>query len=212
RVEQEKGVDPAQSVPPTKKKTLDAANIDSFLGISSDFKTCAISDGGGVKIMDLQTGQKLASPTWDPDWGTPRSVAFGKNAIAVVTDVSVRVFSRKNGELEQNIRSHVGAAAFTADGRFLAIISTYYDEVRRGKGGYLVLRDMQEKKPIAEVPLGFGFCFLSVSGNRLAAWASWSEEITVVETEGGHAVKKLKSGCRRREGFGAGLELEPVAI
>jgi hypothetical protein len=186
--------------------------IDAFLGISPDFKVYGVSAAGGVKLVDLETGKQIPSPAWDRDWGHPRSVAFANNVVAVVTgrDVSgesVKVFSRKTGELEQNVRGQVDGAAFTADGRFLAIT-----EFRPGNGYHLILRDIQEKKPIAELRLGSnGYCSLAVTGNRVAAFESKDDQITVVEAETGTVVKKLKSGSfRKRKEFGSGRM--PLAI
>src|SRR5262249_38656902 len=146
---------------PPAQKPFDGVRIDRFLGISPDFTTVAISEADGVKVVDRETGRKLASPTWDRDWGRPRSAAFGNDLIAVVTGrelsaKSVKLFSRKTGELQQNVRGQVNNVAFTADGRFLAIT-----EFRPGNGYHLILRDVKAKRTIAERRLGSnGYCSL----------------------------------------------------
>lgn len=200
--------DPKPAVP----KALGLVRIDAFLGISPHFKVYAVSEAGGVKVVDLETGKRVMSPTWDRDWGHPRSVAFGNDVVAVVTgrDVSgesVKVFSRNSGELEQNVRGQVDGAALTADGKILAIT-----EFRSGNGYHLILRDIQVKKTIAELRLGSnGYCTLAVAGNRVAAYESNDDQITVVEAETGTVVKKLKSGSfRKRREFGGGRM--PLAI
>ncbi len=197
---------------PPAQKPSDVVHIDSFLGISFDFKAYAMSDANRVKVIDLETGKELASPKWDRDWGLPRSATFGNGVIAVVTgrDVSgesVKVFSRKTGELEQNVRGQVDGAAFTADGRFLAIT-----EFRPGNGYHLVLRDVQGKKTVAEFDLGSnGYCSLAAAGKHVAACESRDAQITVVEAETGKAVMKLKSeGFRKRKEFGGGRM--PLAV
>jgi Domain of unknown function (DUF4878)/WD domain, G-beta repeat len=196
----------------TEPKPSGLGHINSFLGISHDFKVYAVLEAGGVLVVDLETGMRLTSPTWDRDWGQPRSVAFGNNVLAVVTErelssESVKLFSRKTGELEQNVRCQVNDVAFTADGRFLAIT-----EFRPGNGHHLILRNIQEKKPIADLPLGSnGYCTLTVAGNRVAAYESNDDQITVVDAETGTVVIKCKSGnSRQRGGFG-GSRL-PLAI
>lgn len=194
------------------EKSSDIVRIDSFLGICSDFKAYAVSDTNGVKIVDLETGQQLTSPIWDQDWGRPRLATFGNNLIAIVTERdmssgSVKVFSRKTGELEQNVRGQIDGAAFTADGRFLAIT-----EFRPGSGYYLVLRDVQGKKTVAEWHLGSnGYCSLAVARKHVAAYETNDERITVVEAETGKTVKTLKSSSfRKRQEFTGGRM--PLAI
>jgi WD40 repeat protein len=172
-------------------KPFGLVGIDAFLGISPDFKVYAVSEAGVVKVIDLETGKPVPSPTWDRDWGHPRSVAFGNDFVAVVTSgafvESVKIFSRETGELEENIRGQVNEAAFSASGRFLAIT-----ECRKG-GYHLTLRDIQKKKPIAEVGLGnFSWCSLAMAGNWVAAYESDHDQITVVQAETGTVVKKLK--------------------
>jgi WD40 repeat protein len=189
-------------------KPVGVVQIDAFLGVSPEFTAYAVSDAGGVKLVDLETGKKVTSPTWDRDWGHPSSVAFGNNVIAVVTGrESAKVFSRKTGELEQNIRGEINAAAFTADGRFLAIT-----EFRPGEGYHLVLRDIQGKKTVAELRLGSnGSCSLAVAGKRVAAYESLDDQVTIVEAETRTAVKKLKSrSFRKTNEFGGGRM--PLAI
>lgn len=209
-------VNPAQGIEPAKKQPFDIIRIESFLGISPDFKAYAMSDASGVKVVDLETGKNLASPKWDRDWGTPLSAAFGKDVIAVVTvrdsSFAVKVFSRKSGELEQNIHGyHIDRAAFTADGRFLAITEFRPDGGFLG-GYHLVLRDIPGKKTVAEVSLGSnGYCSLAVAGQTVAAYESDSGRITVVEAETGKVVKDIKTeSFRKRKGFGGGRM--PLAI
>jgi WD40 repeat protein len=189
-------------------KSFGVVQIDAFLGVSPDFTAYAVSDRGGVKLVDLESRKQVTSPAWDRDWGHPSSVVFGNNVIAVVTGrESVKVFSRKTGELEQNIRGQIDAGAFTADGRFLAIT-----EFRPGNGYHLVLRDIQGKKTVAELRLGGnGYCSLAVAGKRVAAYESKDDQITIVEAESGAVVKKFKSGTlRKRKDFGGGRM--PLAI
>ncbi len=174
--------------------------IDSFLGISSDFKAYAMSDAGGVKIVDVKTGKSLPSPTWDDDWGSPLSVTFSEDAIAVSmiqgapidSSFAVRVFSRKTGELEQKIHHDIRAAALTPDGRFLAMMESRSGPMSRS---YLVIRDIQKKKTIAEVDLGdySDLYSLAVAGNRVAAWDGAKDQITVVQADTGTVVKKFRS-------------------
>jgi hypothetical protein len=95
----------------------------------------------GVTVVDLEVGKQVTSPTRDRDWGQSRSVAFGNNAIAVVTGGSVKVFSRKSGELEQNVRGSVDAAALTAEGKMLAI-----SVFRPGHGRYVVFATSKRKR------------------------------------------------------------------
>jgi hypothetical protein len=192
---------------PARTQPFDANRIESFLGISLDFKEYAISDASGVKVVDLQTGKNLASPKWDRDWGVALSVAFGKDSIAVLTGGSVKVFSRKTGEFEQNVRGQIDGVAFTTDGRFLAIT-----EFRPLDGYRLILRDITGKRPIADLRLGSnGSCSLAVAGHRVAAYESNNDQITVVQAETGAVVRKLKSGSfRKGKLFGGGRM--PLAI
>ncbi|MCI0418959.1 MAG: hypothetical protein L0312_07040, partial [Acidobacteria bacterium] len=39
---------------PSAQKPFDATRIDSFLGISSDFMVCAVSDASGIRIVDRE--------------------------------------------------------------------------------------------------------------------------------------------------------------
>jgi hypothetical protein len=190
--ELEKGHAPKPDSKITVEKSSDIVRMGSFLGISSDFKVYATSDSNGVKIVDLEVGQQLTSPIWDQDWGSPRSAAFGEDLIAIVTDGdmssrSVKVFSRKTGELEQNIRGQINGAAFTADGRFLAIT-----EFRPSNGYYLILRDVQGKKTVAEWRLGSnGYCSLAVAGTHVVAYESNDDQITVIDVKARKVVKTL---------------------
>src|SRR5262249_17255739 len=79
-------------------------------------------------------------------------------------------------------------------------------------GYHLILRDIQGKKTIAELRLGSnGYCSLAVMGNRVAAYESRDDRITVVEAETGTAVKRLNSGdFRKRKEFAGGQM--PLAI
>jgi WD40 repeat protein len=163
----------------------------SFLGISSDFKVYATGDANGVKVVDLETGKQLASPTWDKDWGYPCAAVFGVNVMAFHTTYgSLKIFSRKTGELEQNV--HIGfdeRGEFTAGGRLLAITESRFDN-----GCYLVLRDVQMKKTVAEVRLGDSRPhILTLTENRVAIYEGLSGQITVVETKTGAVVKKSMS-------------------
>jgi hypothetical protein len=200
--------DPKPDPKPAPPKPFGIVSIDAFLGISPDFKVYAVSEAGGVKAVDLETGKPVTSPTWDRDWGHPRSVAFGNNVIAVVTgSESVKVFSRKTGELAQNVRGRVDGAVFTADGRFLAIT-----EFRSDNGYYLILRDIQGKKTIAELRLGSNYCSLAVTGKRVVAYDWRDDQITVVEAETG-IVEKFKSGSFRKRTDAGGrmpLAISPV--
>ncbi len=183
--------------------------IDSYLGISSDFKAYATkSDTGDLKVVDLETGKSLP-PTWDRDWGFPHSVAFAEDMLAVDSYSAVKIFSRKTGELEQNIHCHeIGGAAFTPDGRFLAIT-----DFRSGQGYYLVIRDIHGKKTIAEVPLGNnGVCSLAVAANRFAAYESNADQITVVKADTGTVVKKFRSGSFRKIMASGSGDRMPLAI
>jgi hypothetical protein len=215
--------DPKQPKPPDQKP-VEVARIDSFLGISSDFKVYAVCshsqrpiprslDVDGVKIVDLETGKNLTSLKWDQDWGPPYSAAIGTDVIAVVTMMdfarsiqAVKVFSRKTGGLEQNIHGYqFEHVAFTADGRFLAFI-----EFRHIQGYYFVLRDIQGKKTVAEVSLGTnGSYSLAVTGTRVATFTKHADRITVVEVDTGVAKIECTS-FRERKGFGGSLT--PVAI
>lgn len=152
------------------------------------------------------------SPKWGRDWGRPRSVSFGTDTIAITTgnnpsDNSVKLFSRKTLELELNVRGQINSAQLTSAGRFLAIT-----EFRPSNGYYLVLRDVKAKKLIAEIRLGGnGYCTLAVGGKHVAAYESHDGQITVVETEIGKIVKKLKSpSFEKARDFGGGKM--PLAI
>src|SRR5260370_30466928 len=52
---------------PPVQKPFAMVPIDSFLGISADFKAYAMSDAGGVEVIDLERGKNLTSPKWDKD-------------------------------------------------------------------------------------------------------------------------------------------------
>ncbi len=203
-------VNPTQSFVQADKQPFDVILINSFLGITSDFKVYAKLVAGGLKIVDLDTGKNLVSPKWDRDWGVPLSVTFGHESFAVVTspeayaDKAVKIFSRKTGELEQNIHGRqidINRATFAVGGRLLAMT-----EFRRGKGYFLVLRDVPEKKTVAEVNLvGTGYCCLALAEKNVAAYESNSGRITVVETATGMLVKEINSGnFRKRQRFGEG--------
>jgi hypothetical protein len=184
-----------KSLVPDNKKTSDVIHIDSFLGISPDFEAYAMRAANGVRVVDLGTGENLISLKWDRDWGGPLSSAFGDDTIAVMTtgrklDGAVKIFSRKTGELVQNIHGReVKEMAFTVDGRFLAIT-----EFRTGQGFHLVLRDIQGKKTIAESNLGGnGYCSLAVAGMFAAGQETEVNRITVVEADTGRLVKEFVS-------------------
>jgi hypothetical protein len=199
----------------TRAGEKSSVRIDSFLGVCADFTAYAVSDPDGVKLLDLETGQQLPAPTWDPDWGRPRSASCSHALIAILTEGdissrSVKLFSRKTGELEQNVRGQIDGAAFTPDGRFLAIT-----EFRPSDGYYLVLRDVQGKKAVAELCIGGnGYCSLAVAGRYVAAYESRDDQITLAETETGRVVKTLTVSSlrryfltRRREFFGDRMPL-----
>jgi WD40 repeat protein len=173
-------------------KPFDVIHIEGFLGISRGLKVYARwMRSRGVEIVDLETGKNLVSPRWDWDWGTPFSVAFGNEVIAVVTHKmgvlsppsAVRVFSRKTGELVQNIHGHdYDKVAFTADGRILAIT-----EYR-----HLLLRDIQEKKTVAEFFLeGAVSWSLAMSEKHVAVSERDGGRISVLQAETGKLVKQL---------------------
>ncbi|HBI41968.1 MAG TPA: hypothetical protein DDY78_03800 [Planctomycetales bacterium] len=210
---------PANSDPkPPAPKPADVVGIEGLIGISpdlkvyADFKTLAADTGGlGFKVVDLETGKSLPSPKWDRDWGWPSSAAFAEDVIAVVTGKvsfdAVKIFSRKTGELEQNVHGEqISGAAFTPDGRFLAITEF------RPPYQYLVLRDIQGKKTIADLPLGgAGYCSLAVTGNRVAAYESQSGQLTVVEAATGKLVKTIKTE-EFRKSSGSDHAEPPLAI
>jgi hypothetical protein len=188
----------------TAKNPSDVISISGFLGISADFKVYAASKADWktdsleptVKLFELETGKQVTSPTWDRDWRRARTAAFADNVVAVVAvglnewQTAVKVFSRKTMELEQNVRSEdrneINDAALLAEGNFLAIT-----EMRPKKGYHLILRDLQRKKTTAELNLedknalkfgfGRGYCCLAVTGNRVAAYASHTDEITLAQ-------------------------------
>jgi hypothetical protein len=201
---------------PLTPKRPDVVRINAFLGISSDFSVYAKSYGRGVKVVELESGKQVTSPNWDRDWGDPASVVFGNDVIAVLKGSvlfcgPVKVFSRKTGELEQNVRAQIDRAAFAADGRVLAMT-----EYRPGKGHYLILRDIQGKKTTAELSLGKrgshfsrgAPCSLGVTGDRVVVYNPNDDQITVVNATTGAAVKKLKSGSfRKRKEFGNWMPL-----
>jgi hypothetical protein len=181
---------------PPLTKPIEVVRIPSFLGISSDFKAYARLDGDGrsVRVVHLETGRKLTSPAWDRDWGEAASVMFGKNVIAVISTslggsaASVKVFSQKTGELEQNVRDRISRAALTPNGRFLAMCAFRSGTGKSGTGSgtYLVLRDLQGKKTLAEWRLGGGgYISLAVAANRVAVYESRADQITVVEAQTG---------------------------
>jgi WD40 repeat protein len=191
----------AQEKKPNSKASNSPATtpIENFLGISPDFKAFAVLSGGGVKLIDFETGKPVVSPTWDKDWGSPRSVVFAKDVIAVVTGTtaysgSVRVFSLKSGELEQNIRGQISDAVLTGDGRFLA-----FTEFRPSKGFHLTIRDIQLKKTTAELRLGGnGSCALAAAGNHVAAHESSDDKTTIVEADTGKVATTFKSADFRK--------------
>jgi hypothetical protein len=83
----------------------EVTHIDSFLGISPDFKTYATADKG-VRLVDRQTGRQMLPLAWDKNWGSPQAAAFGRETVAVIagrySDRAVKVFSSQTGELTQN--------------------------------------------------------------------------------------------------------------
>src|SRR5262249_29001237 len=90
---------------------------------------------------------------------------------------------------------------------FLAIT-----EFRPGNGYYLVLRDVQGKKMVAEWRLGSnGYCSLAVARKHVAAYEANDDRITVVETETGKAGKTLKYGSFRKRQEFSGARM-PLAI
>jgi WD40 repeat protein len=141
--------------------TSKVIHVNSFLGISPDFKAYAMSDANGVKVIDLETAENLPGPKWDHDWGHPFSAAFSQDAVALKegekffgNSRNVRVFSRKTGELKHNVKMPevtpglIERIAFTSDGKFLVA------ELQGLFGGpRLVLRDVQQKKTIDELDL-----------------------------------------------------------
>ncbi len=184
-------------------KGSDAVEIERFIGISADFRACAVSTDGGLKVLDLRTGKPMASPMWDRDWGTPQSVAFGSNVLAVLAGKetyrrSLKLFSEKTGELEQNIRGALGSVGFCRDGSILA-----FTEFRNG-GHYLVLRDVKQKKTVADVRIGdSGQTALAASAATVAAYESHRDQITLVNAETGAVVKKIAAGeFRKRKDSG----------
>jgi WD40 repeat protein len=205
--------DPKPPVP----KPSGLVRINAFLGISPDFKVCAVSDAGGVKIVDLETGKPLTSPMWDRDWGSPQAAAFSKDNISVVADgfgsgQAVKVFSSQTGELTQNIRGEINDAAFSRDGRYLALV-----EFQRIDERHLVLRDVAGKKTVADVRIGdkMGSAkSLSIAEKLAATYAPRAEEVCIVEFETGTVVKRLKAkeflGEKPKQ-FGLGDRL-PMAL
>jgi WD40 repeat protein len=178
----------------------------AYLGISADFKEIARSDSTGVTttgvtVVDLEGGKDITSLKWDQEWKYPTSAFFGTDFVAVVLADSVKVFSRKTGELEQNIHGHVDRASLTSDGKVLAFTEfrSGEGEFTSGNGFHLVLRSIQGKKTIADVPLGSnGYCSLSVAGNRVAAYESNDDQFTIVDAESGKVLKAFNSGSFRK--------------
>jgi WD40 repeat protein len=175
---------------PAGPKPFDPVRINHFIGISPDFKVYAIRPKvSTMEVLDLETRKSVKSPEWK--WGSPLSLAFGNNAIAVVTSGyvsgpahSVKVFSRKTGELEQNINCEARAVAFTTDGRLLAI----------GVGRELILRDIQEKKTIAKVALAAAYQHMSlaVAGKWVAVYEPYNLYGAVLDAKKGTIVKNIK--------------------
>jgi WD40 repeat protein len=190
------------------KKPGESAYIESVLGISPDLKFYAVSEAGRPTVVHLETGERVVSPKWDRDWGPPFSVAFGEHVVAVCVAGAVKVFSRKTGELEQNLQAGSSSgAAFSADGRSLAVTGW-----RSGQGQSLVLRDIRGKKTIADLRLGFGgYTSLAVAGKRLAAYETEYDELTVLETGTGKVVKKFKTRTFRKRKTLAGRPM-PLAL
>jgi WD40 repeat protein len=172
--------------------------LDSFLGISPDFKVFATSQGfpgaRGIKVVDLATRTNLVSPKWDRDWGPPQSAVFGDDFIAVAAwSESVKIFSRATGELEQNIHfQQIYKVGTTTDGRILAV-----NGFNSGRGHYFVLRSIQTKKTILEIPLT-GENSFAVMGGRVAAFDSWNDQIIYANAESGAVIKELKLKTLRK--------------
>jgi hypothetical protein len=200
---------------PPANKPLKVIHIDSFLGISSDFKACAMSDANGVKIIDLETAENLPAPKWDRDWGHPFSAVFSQDAVAVKVGEkffgnsrNVRIFSRKTGELKHNVKipgntpGLIERIAITSDGKFLVA------ELQGLFGGpRLVLRDVQQKKTIDELDLNEVpeanhlvrrlDTFPTLSRKPILGYESYkgnNHQIFTVEVEAGKLVKKFKLG------------------
>lgn len=205
-----KVVAPEKSAAP-KSIPADPLTIDSFLGISSDFKFFAKSVDGKPKLFNLDTGDVALSPHWDSEWGSPREVVFGNGIMAVTTGrssgESVRVLSRKTGELEQNLRGQVSQAALTDTGRFLAIT-----QFQPSVGFHLILRDIEAKKNIAELRVGGnGYCSLAVGGKYVAIYESRENQLTLVEAETGKVLKKFGTPTFRKTKGLAGIRI-PLAL
>jgi WD40 repeat protein len=181
---------------PPASKSRDLLRIESFLGLSSDFKAIAVAQGflgsRGVKIVDLETRKNILSLKWDPDWGSTFSAAFSNEYIAIVVlknnASAVKVFLRKTGELVQNVHTQgIGTVALTEDGRFLLMT-----EFRAGSH-QLAIRDIQEKKSVGDLLLGGnGYSTLALARNRAAAHESASDQITVVQIETGKLLDRHK--------------------
>lgn len=179
---------------PLAKKSSDVVKIKGFLGISPDFKFYAMSDADGVKIVEFETGKNLVSLKWARGWERPISAAFGSDIIAVVTGNdfggrAVRIFSRKTGELKQNIHrsDHIQKVAFTANRQLLAIA-----ESPLGKGYSLVFHDVQRKKKPAKLDFGGnGYWSLAMAEKYLAVYTSQESQIAVVDANTRKVAKKI---------------------
>jgi WD40 repeat protein len=184
---------------PGKPGNSELTQVNSFLGISLDFKTLATADKG-VRLVDRQTGQQILQIAWDRQWGAPKPAAFSTENIAVVENQGlgsggvVKVFSRMTGEYTQNIRGRISDAAFSQDGRYLAVV-----EFRSANGFHLIFRDVTAKKTIAEIRMGRnGTPSLSVAGKYAAVYESDEDQITVAEIDTGKVVKRFKNSPFRK--------------
>ncbi len=165
-----------------------------------------------MKVVDTKTGQTLTSLNFYLVAADPRGAAFGKGVIAVVLSDSLKIFSRKTGELEQTVHGNgLGRAAFTLDGGFLAVTDWRSSTLHSGNSHHLVLRDIRGKKTIATLDLGFSADCLAVAEKHVAAHDGYSDRIAVVEATTGKFVKRLNPGTfRKTKKDGAGRM--PIAI
>jgi hypothetical protein len=168
--------------------------IDHFLGISPDFKVYAVSEDGGVKLFDLESGKPVKSPTWDRDWGSAKAAVFGKDTLAVIagrhfSTSTVKVFSTQTGELIQNIRGQTNEAAFTQDGRFLALV-----ESQGINEPHLILRDIASKTTVADIRVGNqSLCIAAKYAATYLPRDPGDGEVFIVEIETGTVAERLKT-------------------
>jgi hypothetical protein len=197
---------------PQQPKPDKPGSITGYLGISPDFKTYASRSSGRISIADFETRNNLLSLPWEFDWGTPSSVRFGGNRIAVASQRNVKVFSRNDGEITHNFRGQISSISISQNGKRLVVL-----EFQSGAGFHVLIHDLDKRDNAKDFRIGQnGTSLMGVSRNFAAAYESMSNEVSVFEIEDGRQINKYKattvSGMKpKSSGFGSSF-LKCLAI